>query len=244
LIFVQIITKKKESKWIMDSGCSRHMSGKSDLFSEITERDGGTITLGDKGKCKIIGIGNIGKEASQTINNVYLVDGLKFNLLSVSQLCDNGNKVVFDKEKCIVENVKSGEVLLTAPRSNNTYSVYSNQIAGENMKCLKASNDDPRLWHRKLGYVSMHTLNKLSSKNMIMGRPKLKFEDDNICDVCAKGTQTRSSFKLKRVVSTSRPIELLHMDLCGPMRVKSSRGIQYMLVIVDDYSRFTWVSFL
>ena len=77
------------------------MSGKSHLFSEITEQAGGTITLGDKGKCKIIGIGKVGNKISQPINNVYLFDGLQFNLQSVSQLCDNENKVNLIKKSVL-----------------------------------------------------------------------------------------------------------------------------------------------
>ena len=74
------------------------MSGKSSLFSVLKKLFNGTITLGDKGKCNIIGVGKIGNNISNLINDVYLVDGLKFNLLSISQLCDKGNKVTFDKE--------------------------------------------------------------------------------------------------------------------------------------------------
>ena len=84
---MQVVPKAKDFKLIMDSGCSRHMSGKSSLFSEISQKEGGTITLGDKKKCNILGIGKV-----DTISDVYLVDGLKFNLLSVSQLCDKGNR--------------------------------------------------------------------------------------------------------------------------------------------------------
>jgi len=166
-VVLQVVTKKKEYKWIMDSGCSRHMSGKSSLFSELKEQSSGQITLGDRGKCNIIGVGKVGSDSSHTINDVYLVDGLKFNLLSVSQLCDSGNKVIFDKEKCTVQDAKSGEVVITAPRSNNVYSLFTNKTAGEEIKCLKALKDDPKLWHRKLGHISMHTLNKLVSKDLI-----------------------------------------------------------------------------
>ena len=75
------------------------MSGKVSLFSEIKERCNGSITLGDKGKCKILGVSKVGKNPSKTIDNVYLVEGLKFNLLSVTQLCDKGNEIIFVKEK-------------------------------------------------------------------------------------------------------------------------------------------------
>ena len=92
----------KEHKWIIDSGCSRHMSGKSSLFHDLKEQSTGTITLGDKGKCDIVGIGSVGSDSSHSIKDVYLVNGLKYKLLSVSQLCDNGNDVGFNKKRCLV----------------------------------------------------------------------------------------------------------------------------------------------
>ena len=77
-----------------------------------------------------------------------------------------------------------------------------------------------------------------------MGLPIIKFLQNKVCDACVKGKHVLSSFKLKKMVSTTKPLELIHMDLCGPMRIQSRSGKKYVLVIVDDYSRFTWVIFL
>ena len=90
----------------------------------------------------------------------------------------------------------------------------------------------------------MNQLNKLISKDLLIGLPKLKFEKDHICEACQKGKQVKNSFKLKNVVSSSRPLELLHMDLFGPSRTMSLGGNYYALVIVDDFSRYTWTLFL
>ena len=90
----------------------------------------------------------------------------------------------------------------------------------------------------------MEHLNKLISKDLVIGLPKLKFEKDRLCDACQKGKQVRVSFKSKNVVSTTRPLHLLHMDLFGPSRTMSFGENYYALVIVDDYSRFTWTLFL
>ena len=89
----------------------------------------------------------------------------------------------------------------------------------------------------------MHRLNRLISKDLVVDLPKLKFKKDNICEACQKGKQIKHSFKLKNVVSTSKPLELLHMDLFGPSRTMSLGGNYYALVIVDDFSRFTWTLF-
>jgi len=112
------------------------------------------------------------------------------------------------------------------------------------LTCSSALNDDVMLWHKRLGHASLSLLNKLVSKDLIVGLPSIKYNDGKVCDAYAKGKQVRNSFKLKNCVSTTRPLEMLHMDLCGPMRVTSRGGKRYVLVIVDDYSRFTWTLFL
>jgi len=90
----------------------------------------------------------------------------------------------------------------------------------------------------------MHHLNKLISKDLVVGLPKLKFEKDHICEACLKRKQIKHYFKLKNIVSTSKPPELLHMDLFGPSITMSLGGNYYALVIIDDSSRFTWTLFL
>ena len=107
------------------------------------------------------------------------------------------------------------------------------------MTCLSALNDDVMLWHKKLGHASLSLLNKLVSKDLVVGLPSIKYNDDKVYDACAKRKQSRISFKPKKYVSTSRPLELLHIDLCGPMRITSRGRKKYVFVIMDDYSHFT-----
>src|ERR1044072_8523730 len=111
-------------------------------------------------------------------------------------------------------------------------------------KCLVTLNDDSWLWHRRLARVNFDLLNKVVSKDLVVGLPKVKFSKDHLCDACQIGKQTRISFKYKNIVSITRPLELLHMDLFGPSRIKRLGGNYYGFVIVDDYSRFCWTLFL
>jgi len=90
----------------------------------------------------------------------------------------------------------------------------------------------------------MNHLNKLVSNELVYGLPKLKFEKEHVCEACQRGKQTRKSFSLKNFVSTSKPLELLHMDLFGPSRTMSLGGNLYGPVVVDDFSRYTWTLFL
>jgi len=108
---------------------------------------------------------------------------------------------------------------------------------------LSALNDDVMLWHKRLGYTSLSLLNKLVLKDLVVGLPTIKYNDGKVCDACAKRKKVKNSFNSKRCVSITRPLELLHIDLCGPMRIMSRGGKRYVCVIVDDYSRFTWTLF-
>ncbi|GJV69984.1 retrovirus-related pol polyprotein from transposon TNT 1-94 [Tanacetum coccineum] len=108
----------------------------------------------------------------------------------------------------------------------------------------KATSSQAWLWHRRLSYLNFDTINLLSKNNIVNGLPKLKFVKDHLCSSCELGKAKRKSFHTKTTPSLKRRLQLLHMDLCGPMRVESINGKKYVLVIVDDYSRYTWTHFL
>ncbi|GKB00137.1 retrovirus-related pol polyprotein from transposon TNT 1-94 [Tanacetum coccineum] len=109
--------------------------------------------------------------------------------------------------------------------------------------CLATIDEDFTLWHRRLGHANMHLIQSLASKELVRNLPKLKF-DQHFCDACKIRKQAHASHKAKNIVSMTRCLELLHMDLFGPSVVRSYGGNRYTLVIVDDYSRYTWTRFL
>ena len=99
----------------MDSGCSRHMTRDESKFAFLTKRNRGYVTFGDNAKGRIIGQGNIGNDTSSLIESVLLVDGLKHNLLSISQLCDKGFKVIFEASHCIIKDIQNDKNHLHRP---------------------------------------------------------------------------------------------------------------------------------
>ncbi|GKF01366.1 retrovirus-related pol polyprotein from transposon TNT 1-94 [Tanacetum coccineum] len=109
--------------------------------------------------------------------------------------------------------------------------------------CLATVVDNSTSWHRRPGYANMRLIQSLSSKELVRNLPKLKY-DKHFCDACQIRKQGHASHKAKNMVSTKRCLELLHMDLFGPSAIKSYRGNLYTLVVVDDYSRYTWRRFL
>ncbi|XP_070056495.1 uncharacterized protein [Nicotiana tomentosiformis] len=192
----------------------------------------------------ILEVGRTGKSHTHSIENVYYVNDLKYILLSVFQICNKGNKVEFVSKVCIVTNLVTGEVVLMAKIYKNIYVADFKSLQNGDLACLSEVDDDVELWHRRLGHASFTLLNKLDKKDLVRGLSKSSFKNHKVCDACVKGKQVRSSFKPKKEVSTSRPLDLLHMDLCGPMRVPSRGEKKYIFVIVDDYSRFIWTLFL
>nr|KYP59264.1 Retrovirus-related Pol polyprotein from transposon TNT 1-94 [Cajanus cajan] len=232
--------------WYLDSSCSRHMTGDPSKFSSLKLKNEGFVTYGDNNKGKILGHGNIGNSSSSTlIENVLLVEGLKHNLLSISQLSDKGFKIKFDNTCCLICDKLTKEIRFIGKRIDNIYMLdLEHSITISNTKCLITKEDNIWLWHRRAAHIHMDHLNKLSRKELVIGLPKLKFSKDKLCDACQKGKQVKASFKSKNMISTSRPLQLIHMDFFGPSRTMSLGGNYYGLVMVDDYSRFTWVMFL
>ncbi|GJX13093.1 putative ribonuclease H-like domain-containing protein [Tanacetum coccineum] len=122
----------------------------------------------------------------------------------------------------------------------------SNVVPSGDLTCLfaKATIDESKLWHRRLGHVNFKTMNKLVKGNLVRGLPSKTFENDHTCVACQKGKQHKASCKTKLVSSISQPLQMLHMDLFGPTSVRSINHKTYCLVVTDDFSRFSWVFFL
>nr|GEV56879.1 putative ribonuclease H-like domain-containing protein [Tanacetum cinerariifolium] len=200
---------------------------------------------------KITGKGTI-KIGKLDFEDVYFVKELKFNLFSVSKMCDKKNSVLFTDIDCLVLSFDfklpdASQVLLRVPRENNMYNVnLRNIIPSGDLTCLfaKATLDESNLWYRRLGHVNLKTINKLVKGNLVRGLPTKVFTNKHTCVACMKGKQHRASCKAKSVSSVDQPLFRLHMDLFGPTFVKSLSKKSYCLVITNDYSRFSWVFFL
>ncbi|GJW51943.1 retrovirus-related pol polyprotein from transposon TNT 1-94 [Tanacetum coccineum] len=205
-------------KGFVDSGCSRHMSGNIAHLLDFKDFDGGYVTFGGGANGgRITGKGTI-KTDKLDFEDVYFVKELKFNLFSVSQICDKTNYVLFTDSKF----PKDGLTCLVA----------------------KATSEESMLWHRRLGHVNFKNINKLVKENLVRDLPLKRFENDQTCVACLKGKQHRVSCKTKAFSPITKPLFMLHMDLFGPTFVSSLMHKKYCLVVTDDYSRFSWVFFL
>ncbi|KAJ9542292.1 LOW QUALITY PROTEIN: hypothetical protein OSB04_028798 [Centaurea solstitialis] len=230
--------------WYMDSGYSKHMTGRKELLANFKQKYGGNVRFGNKLSAPIMGYGDI-LHHKITINKVAYVEGLSHNLLSIGKFCDKGLEVNFQETRCCVRTFE-GQELIEGTRRSNLYTVNFQKQRPFTEVCLlsKATFNQNVLWHRRLSHLNYATINQLAKTGLVTGLPSLRFTKEQLCSACEMGKSKKSSHKLKVEHNTSKPLQLLHMDLCGPMRVQSINGRKYVLVIVDDFSRYTWVNFL
>nr|GFB05874.1 hypothetical protein [Tanacetum cinerariifolium] len=150
--------------------------------------------------------------------------GRGHKLFSVGQFCDLDLEVAFRQHTCFIHNLE-GVDMLTGSQGNNLYTL--------SLGDMMASS-----------HLNFGAINYLARQGLVRGLPKLKFEKDHLCSACAMGKIKKKSYKPKSEDTNQEKLYLLHMDLCGSMRVESVNGKKYILVIVDEYSQFTWVKCL
>nr|GEZ71101.1 hypothetical protein [Tanacetum cinerariifolium] len=198
--------------WYLDSDCSKHMTGDRSQLVNFVQKFLGTVKFRNDHVANIIG-----------------------------QFCDSDLEVAFRQHTCFIHNL-DGVDLLTGSRGNNLYTLSLQEMMASSPICLlsKASKTKSWLWHRRLSHLNFGAINHLARQGLVRGLPKLKFEKDHLCSACAMGKSTRKTHKPKYEDTNQEKLYLLYMDLCGPMRVESVNGKKYIIVIVDDYSRFTW----
>nr|GFA81436.1 hypothetical protein [Tanacetum cinerariifolium] len=139
-----------------------------------------------------------------------------------------------------------GVDLLKGDRSTNLYTINLHEIASASPICLMAHASFTKswFWHQRLSHLNFDTINDLARTDLVVGLPKFKYYKEHLCPSCEQGKSIRASHPPKPVPNSRQRLHLLHLDLCGPMRIASINGKRYVLVIVDDYSHYTWVHFL
>ncbi|GJS38240.1 putative ribonuclease H-like domain-containing protein [Tanacetum coccineum] len=222
---------QQDDKGFVDSGCSRHMTGNIAYLSDFKEFDGGYVAFGGGAYGgRITGKGTL-KTDNLDFEDVYFVNELKFNLFSVSQMCDKKNYVLFTDTECLVlsPNFKlpdENQILLKIPRKDNMYSFdMKNIVPKESLTCLiaKATLDESMLWHRRLGHINFKNINKLVKDNLVRGLPTKRFENDQTCVACLKGKQHRAS--LENLVDKKVKI------------IRSDNGTEFKNKVMDDFCR-------
>nr|GEW65452.1 putative ribonuclease H-like domain-containing protein [Tanacetum cinerariifolium] len=204
-----------KDRGIVDSGCSRHMTWNKAHLADYQEFKGGFVAFGGSN-------GRITEQGSFTDTDCLVL---------------SPNFKLFDEN----------QVLIKIARQHTMYSFNLKNIdPSGDLACLfaKASIDESNNWHRRLGHVNFKNLNKLAKGNLVRGLPSKIFKNDHTCVACQKGKKHKASCKAKTMSSVNQPLQILHMDLFGPTSVRSINHKTYFLVIIDGFSRFSWVYFL
>ncbi|GJY82936.1 retrovirus-related pol polyprotein from transposon TNT 1-94 [Tanacetum coccineum] len=182
---------------IVDSGCSKNMTGNLKLLVNFVEKFLGTVRFGNDQFAPILRYGDL-VQGNFTIKRVYYVEGLDYNLFSVGQFCDADLEVAFRKSTCYVRDLK-GNDLLTGSRGTYLYSITLQETTSPNPTCLmaKASSSQAWLWHRRLSHLNFDTINLLSKNAIVNCLPKLKFVKDYLCSSYELGKAKHKTFKTK-----------------------------------------------
>nr|GEV32337.1 retrovirus-related Pol polyprotein from transposon TNT 1-94 [Tanacetum cinerariifolium] len=159
------------------------------------------------------------------LTQVYFVEGLGHNLFSVGQFCDADLEVTFRRNTCFIRDL-DGVDLLKGNRSTNLYTINLYDMASASPICLMAHATHTKswLWHQRLSHLNFDTINDLAKNDLVSGLPKFKYAKEHLCPSCEQGKSKRASHLPKPVLNSKQRLHLLHMDLCGPMRVASING--------------------
>ncbi|GKE69333.1 retrovirus-related pol polyprotein from transposon TNT 1-94, partial [Tanacetum coccineum] len=219
LIIMNLITSKerhiREPIWYLDSGCSRSMTGVKSYLHKYVEQPGPKVVFGDNSSCITKGYGSINC-GGIIFTKVAFVNGLKYNLISISQLYDAMYTVQFDDKKGTIFNANK-EIVLISPRRNDVYVLDMSSLT-PNGACFfaKASKSVNWLWHKRLSHLNFKNINKLAKQNKVLGLPSLVYSKDKPCTSCEKGKHHRASFKTKQNLSIRKCLHLLYIDLFRP----------------------------
>ncbi|MCO5609052.1 hypothetical protein L7F22_063273 [Adiantum nelumboides] len=235
--------------WYFDSGASRHITSRKDLFCSLDAAPAGKkVTCENSASYPVKGVGKIlitiSNGSDLCLPDVLYVPGIKKNLLSVSSLAKNGLRVIFEDDKCIVRDRDNGYSLITTSTLENGLFVldrYEKQMQACIAKTKTQAMQDAELWHARFGHVGYGSLMTLQRHNMVHDFSLTKMPPRHVCEGCVLGKMHRFAFSQDGFVRVTQKLQLVHSDVCGPMRTPSMGNSLYFVTFIDEFSRFCWV---
>lgn len=231
--------------WIMDSGASNHMAGCRAAFSDLDTGVTGNVQLGDGSIIPIEGRGTVlfacKNGEHRTLANTYFLPRLAANIVGIGQLDETGFQVLVEDGIMRVRD-EQRRLLARIPRSPGRLYVLDIILAWP--VCLTArAGEDAWHWHARFGHINFTVLKKMSRETVVRGLPLLT-QVDQVCEACLVGKHRRAPFPRRALSRSSKPLQLLHGDLCDLISPATPSGNRYFLLLVDDYSRFMWIKLL
>ncbi|GJY15036.1 retrovirus-related pol polyprotein from transposon TNT 1-94, partial [Tanacetum coccineum] len=189
----------------------------------------GTVRFGNYHVAVILGFDDL-QWGNILITRVYFIEGLGHNLFSIGQFCDSDLEVAFRRNTCFIRNLE-GVDLLKGNRTTNLYTINLHDMASASSICLmaRATFTKSWLWHQRLSHLNFNTINDLAKNDLVIGLLKFIYHKEHLCPSCEQGKSKKASHPPKPILNSKERLHLLHMDLCGPMRVESINGKRYVL---------------
>lgn len=235
----------RSSSWVIDSGASAHMTNNREFFESLSDFSGGWITLADGQKTKILGEGygmlrgvdGSGNTVKIDMQNVKFVPGLSTSLISVAKLGEKNLAVNFDGEGCRIADA-GGDVVATGYRYGGLYYLRTVEVSNKAAAGEHHENCQHQ-WHRRFGHRDWAAAERLFKEKLATG---VKVGDCGmrlVCECCLEGKSARQPFPPVAERKSKRILDIVHTDLCGPMKTTTPSGNRFVMHLIDDYSRFT-----
>jgi hypothetical protein len=229
-----------EMQWYLDTGASNHMTGDAS-FSELNPGVIGSVRFGE-----IAGRGTVlftSKDGGhRAFHDVYHIPRLRSSILGVGQLDEHGCKIEIEEGILRMWDRATRELLAKVKRTSNR--LYILPLKPSPPVCLAASyGDEEWKWHARFGHLGFQALNKMGREGMVRGLPQIEHVE-HVCDACLAGKQRRAPFPQAANYRAVKPLELIHGDLCGPVTPATPGGKRYIMLVVDDMSRYMWATLL
>lgn len=236
----------KGEDWIIDSGATSHMSYDLEIFTTYRViPPGKTVKIGDGFSLDVTGVGSArinmklkdGKSNLVTLPRVLHVPDISSNLLSVPVITKRGHKVTFLEEECVMSTMTGHDIAYGEKRGTLYYVMGATDKVSQDERVHLTRDDDQELWHRRLGHVNDQILHKMTDPEIASGVVYKRSESSAFCESCVKGKAVKHSLKPLGKIRSTRPLGIIHSDVCGPMQTPTSSGKKYMITFTDDYTR-------
>ncbi|KAL3830794.1 hypothetical protein ACJIZ3_019596 [Penstemon smallii] len=230
--------ESKEESWVLDSGASFHATSQKRLFGEYVSGNLSKVYLGDDQPCDIVGKGTVKIKLNGSewkLKDVRHIPDLRKNLIYVGQLASEGYTTIFHGDDW---KISKGAMAVARGKKSGTLYMAAKGCCSI---AVAASNQNPNLWHQRLGHMSEKGMKIMHSKGKL---PNLQSIDIDMCEDCILGKHKRVSFQTSGRTPKKEKLELVHSDVWGPTTVSSIGGKHYFVTFIDDHSRKVWVYFL
>ena len=238
----QALSSHELNTWLIDIGCTSHMTKYLSIFTSIDRSVQPKVKLGNGEVVQAKGKGTIAistKRGTKIVTNVLYIPDLDQNLLSVAQILRNGYAVSFKENFCFISDVHGTEIAKIKMNGNSFY-LKLDLVEGH---VFSAKIDESVVWHKRYGHFNLKSLRFMQEAGMVEDMPEITVNAQT-CESCELGKQQRQPFPQNMSKRATHKLELIHSDICGPMSTTSLSNNVYFALFIDDFSRMTWVYFL